>query len=56
MRILNKELKNQLPSDVYKYKTVIVMDNATVHKAKLCSKSHEELKLKVFFTPPYSPE
>jgi transposase len=56
LKLLCKELKNTLDYDIFKYKTIIIMDNASIHKAKITVKAMKELGLKIFTIPAYSPE
>ena len=53
---VNKELKFRLDKNTYDKRTIVVYDNAEIHKTKKVKLLVKKLKWVVFTIPPYSPE
>ena len=54
--LLKRQLELTIQKDQLKSRTVLIMDNARIHRTNKVTKLIKDLKLKVFTIPPYSPE
>ena len=54
--LLKRQLELTIQKDQLKNRTVLIMDNARIHRTNKVTKLIKDLKLIVFTIPPYSPE
>ena len=54
--LLKRQLELTIQKDQLKNRTVLMMDNARIHRTNKVTKLIKDLKLIVFTIPPYSPE